>query len=153
MRWSGNYTDVLNVHDHLDPTAIPERYRQRPDRRTTQEGHVHEYKGLRIGVPIECFPAELSDEALRPLRRAIRILRERLDAEVVSVSIPSTTQALSAYYTIASAEASSNLARYDGVRYGSRDEEGSDHTATRSKAFGEEVQRRLILGTYALSAE
>lgn len=71
--------------------------------------------------------------------------------ELISVSLPSTTKALSAYYTIASAEASSNLARYDGIEYGFRSEGHIEET--RTQGFGEEVKKRLILGTYALTAE
>jgi aspartyl-tRNA(Asn)/glutamyl-tRNA(Gln) amidotransferase subunit A len=134
--------DTLNVHDAKDPTAIPPSYRPKQPTRSLGK--------LRIGIPMECFPSELSKQGIAPTRRAIQLLRS-LGAEIASVSIPSITRALSAYYTIASSEASSNLAKYDGIRYGFRSE--GTHTDTRTAAFGEEVQKRIILGTYALTAE
>lgn len=79
------------------------------------------------------------------------MLRSKTEIEVVSLSIPSTSKALSAYYTLASAEASSNLARYDGIRYGFRSEGHIEET--RTIGFGDEVKKRIILGTYALTAE
>lgn len=106
---------------------------------------------MRVGVPVEAFASELSRASLSSLRLALSLLRTNLDAEIVSVSIPSTSRALSAYYTIASAEASSNLARYDGVRYGYRG--SGSYADTRARALGAEVQKRLLLGTYALTAE
>lgn len=118
-------------------------------------------RGLRIGVPQEYFPAELAPSSRAPLARVLAHLKS-LGARIRSVSLPSTAYALSAYYVIASAEASSNLARYDGIRYGHREDvpPGTDATKasniyalSRQKAFGEEVRRRLLLGSYALSAE
>lgn len=106
---------------------------------------------FRVGIPLECFPAELTEASISPLRRAIAILREKVTVEVVSISIPSVTKALSAYYTIASAEASSNLARYDGIEYGRRSQNHIEET--RTEGFGDEVKKRIILGTYALTAE
>ena len=102
-------------------------------------------------MPIECFPGELSQEATAPLRTALKHLRDTRDSTIVSVSIPSIPHTLSAYYVLATAEASSNLARYDGVRYGYRSE--GSYSDTRTAAFGEEVKKRIILGTYALTAE
>lgn len=137
---------ALNEHDVNDPTSI--RSKHRPQRASGSEPKLER---LRIGLPLECFPAELTQASLQPLRRALSILREQVQVEVVSVSIPSTTKALSAYYTIASAEASSNLARYDGIRYGFTTDGRIEDT--RTAGFGEEVQKRIILGTYALTAE
>lgn len=108
-------------------------------------------KRLKVGIPVQCFPTELSDAAVKPLRQALAILRRQVDVELVSVSIPSITKTLSAYYTIASAEASSNLARYSGTYFGVRD--GDDVQQARTNGFGEEVRKRIILGTYALTAE
>lgn len=135
---------ALNEHDVNDPTSIPSDYRPKALSRD-------KISRLRIGVPVECFPAETNEESIRPLRQALATLREQVEVEVVSISIPSTTKALSAYYTIASAEASSNLARYDGIRYGFRSEGHIEET--RTAGFGTEVQKRIILGTYALTAE
>ncbi|CAD6563703.1 MAG: Trimeric GatFAB AmidoTransferase(AdT) complex subunit [Cyphobasidiales sp. Tagirdzhanova-0007] len=137
--------EALNAFDARDPTAIPEHYRGGGKR-------LSDIKHLRIGIPTECFPSELSKESIEHLRRAIQLLRCRLRSSFISVSIPSTTKALSAYYTIASAEASSNLAKYDGVRYGHR-AEATTYAQTRSEGFGEEAKRRIILGTYALMAD
>ncbi|KAG6876840.1 hypothetical protein C0993_012657, partial [Termitomyces sp. T159_Od127] len=98
----------------------------------------------------------MTEEVLRPVRRALRGLKER-GAVLVPVSLPNTRYALSAYYVLASAEASSNLARYDGVQYGlnvaaPRGTAAEMYACTRSAGFGEEVQRRILLGTYALGA-
>ncbi|KZP01865.1 amidase signature enzyme [Calocera viscosa TUFC12733] len=154
---------ILNQHDPRDPTSAPEDVRQavagaaRERLRRLGDG----VKGLRVGVPAEYCPSELSPQALRPLRNALRTLR-RMGAELVPVSLPSTRYALSAYYVLASAEASSNLARYDGVRYGfrapaagegERGDAAQGYARTRTRAFGEEVKKRLLLGTYALTAE
>jgi aspartyl-tRNA(Asn)/glutamyl-tRNA(Gln) amidotransferase subunit A len=136
---------TLNEHDSNDPTSIRPEYRQTSDRH-------HGLKKLRIGVPVECFPSELSQPSFAPLRQAISELRSHFHVEIVSVSVPSTIKALSAYYTIASAEASSNLARYDGIRYGFRSQ-GETVEQTRTESFGGEVKKRIILGTYALTAE
>lgn len=117
--------------------------------------------GLRVGVPQEYFPAELSPDITSQIRQALTSL-SNLGATIVPVSLPSTPYALSAYYVIASAEASSNLARYDGVRYGAQvpPPPGSDNTRTsnvyahtRDWGFGNEVKKRILLGTYALTAE
>lgn len=100
---------------------------------------------------MEAFPAELSPASLPPLLTTIRLLRS-LGATVQSVSTPLAPHALAVYYTIASAEASSNLARFDGVRYGTL-AEGEGYEATRGAGFGKEVKKRVLVGSYALSAE
>nr|VWP02235.1 MADS-box MEF2 type transcription factor [Ganoderma boninense] len=134
--------------------------------RTLNQGHLENLKGdslagLRVGVPQEYFPTELQPSIVTPVRAILDQLRAR-GATIVPVSLPSTPYALSAYYVISSAEASSNLARYDGIEYGMRVEPppGANLTKTanvyaytRSQGFGKEVQRRMLLGTYALSAE
>ncbi|MFU8858774.1 MAG: Asp-tRNA(Asn)/Glu-tRNA(Gln) amidotransferase subunit GatA, partial [Deferrisomatales bacterium] len=110
--------------------------------------------GLRIGVPREYFVEGTDPEVEAAVRRAIEVYRE-LGAEVREVRLPHTEYATSAYYLIATAEASSNLARYDGVKYGLRVEAGDlldTYRATRAAGFGPEVKRRIMLGTYALSA-
>jgi aspartyl-tRNA(Asn)/glutamyl-tRNA(Gln) amidotransferase subunit A len=111
-------------------------------------------EGLVVGVPREYLPAGLDPELKRLMDRAADVLARR-GAEVREVSLPRTPHAIACYYVIATAEASSNLSRFDGVRYGPRHAEGdleSMYEATRSRGFGAEVKRRIMLGTYALSA-
>jgi aspartyl-tRNA(Asn)/glutamyl-tRNA(Gln) amidotransferase subunit A len=111
-------------------------------------------KGLRIGVPKEYFIAGIQAEVESVVRQAISVI-ESLGAEVKPVSLPHTGLALPVYYLIAPAEASANLARYDGVRFGLRQADDSlwgMFKGTREAGFGPEVKRRIMLGTYALSA-
>ncbi len=112
-------------------------------------------KGLRIGIAPEYFAAGLDPAVKERVEAAIKVL-ESLGAEMVPVSLPSTEHAVATYYIIATAEASSNLARFDGVRYGHRSAAGSDllslYQKSRAEGFGEEVKRRIILGTYVLSS-
>lgn len=112
-------------------------------------------KGMRIGVPDEYFPAGLDPEIHQSIERSLENLRSA-GCEVKRISLPHTKYAIPAYYLIATAEASANLARYDGARYGFR-AEGSRTIAemyrtSRDQGFGTEVKRRILLGTYALSA-
>lgn len=111
-------------------------------------------KGLRIGLPKEIMSSGLSDGVRAAILHAARQL-EGLGALVEEVSLPSVEAALPAYYIISSAEASSNLARFDGIRYGRRAAEYADldelYVLSRSEGFGDEVKRRILLGTYALS--
>jgi aspartyl-tRNA(Asn)/glutamyl-tRNA(Gln) amidotransferase subunit A len=111
-------------------------------------------RGLRVGVPREYFIGGLQPEVEQAVRQAIAVL-ESLGASVHEVSLPHTEYALPVYYLIAPAEASANLARYDGVRYGLRVESDAlweMFRRTRGAGFGAEVKRRIMLGTYALSA-
>jgi aspartyl-tRNA(Asn)/glutamyl-tRNA(Gln) amidotransferase subunit A len=112
-------------------------------------------QGFVIGVPKEYFPADLDAGVRRACDRAIRILKE-LGAVVREVSLPHTAYAVPCYYVIAPAEASSNLARYDGVRYGPRFGGAKDvrvlYRETRGEGFGAEVRRRVLVGTYVLSS-
>ncbi|APG25374.1 MULTISPECIES: Asp-tRNA(Asn)/Glu-tRNA(Gln) amidotransferase subunit GatA [Syntrophotalea] len=112
-------------------------------------------KGLRIGLPREYFIEGLDKDIRQCVDKAIATLRE-LGAEPVEVSLPHTEYAVACYYLIATAEASSNLARYDGVRYGRRVDEGRGlidmYMQSRAAGFGPEVKRRIMLGTYALSS-
>jgi len=111
-------------------------------------------KGLRVGVPKEYFIEGIQPEVEARVREAIAVLGG-LGAQIVEVSLPHTAYALPVYYLIAPAEASANLARYDGVRFGLREENGSVidmFSKSRGKGFGSEVKRRIMLGTYALSA-
>ncbi len=116
----------------------------------------NDIKGLKIGVPKELFGNGTNEHVLKRIWAAIHKL-EDLDASYSEISLDSLEYALASYYIIANSEASSNLARYDGIRYGFRlDEEVDDWSDTFSKnrreAFGQEVKRRIILGTFALSA-
>lgn len=111
--------------------------------------------GLKIGLPREYFIEGLDDDVRRAMDQAIATYRE-LGAELVDVSLPHTDYAVACYYLIATAEASSNLARYDGVRFGVRAAHSRDlvdmYTRSRAEGFGAEVKRRIMLGTYALSS-
>jgi len=111
--------------------------------------------GLKIGLPQEYFIEGLDDDVRRAVDQAIETYRG-LGAELVEVSLPHTEYAVACYYLIATAEASSNLARYDGVRYGRRAADSQDlgdmYTRSRAEGFGTEVKRRIMLGTYALSS-
>ncbi len=111
-------------------------------------------KGLRVGVPREYFIEGIQPEVEARVREAIAVLKD-LGAEIVEISLPHTSYALPVYYLIAPAEASANLARYDGVRFGLREVNGGVidmFSKSRGKGFGPEVKRRIMLGTYALSA-
>jgi len=113
-------------------------------------------KGLKMGIPTEYMSTEGMDpEVLNAFENAVNLI-ESHGAECVEISLPHSTYAVAAYYIITPSEASSNLARYDGVKYGFRDKEKANliemYRSTRQKGFGSEVQRRIILGTYALSA-
>jgi aspartyl-tRNA(Asn)/glutamyl-tRNA(Gln) amidotransferase subunit A len=116
---------------------------------------VDNVRGMILGIPKECFREGLDPEVESAFREAVRNL-EKLGAKTVEVSLPHSEYALAVYYIIAPAEASSNLARYDGVKYGFRAKGSFDlmemYKETRSQGFGAEVKRRIMLGTYALSA-
>jgi len=134
--------------DPMDATTVdpPERMAERPFASTV--------RGMRIGVPAEYFVEGMQAEVEGRVREAIGVL-EALGAEIVPINLPHTEYALPVYYILAPAEASANLARYDGIRYtpreGSKDLQEVYHL-TRGKRFGAEVERRIMLGTYALSA-
>jgi len=154
LAWTvGDLADVLGViagHDPRDSTSVP---RPVPDYAAALTGDV---RGLRIGVPREYFGEGIAPDVERAVRDAIARLCD-LGAEVVEVGLPHTRYAIATYYLVATAEASSNLARYDGVKYGLRRQEPSDglldmYRRTRDAGFGTEVKRRILLGTYALSA-
>jgi len=123
-----------------------------PDYRATLKDGI---KGLRVGLPKEYFIDGLDPEVKQAVDAAIATLKEQ-GAEPVEVELPHTDYAVACYYLIATAEASSNLARYDGVRYGERVDNGEGligmYAQTRAAGFGAEVKRRIMLGTYALSS-
>ncbi|HKA21444.1 MAG TPA: Asp-tRNA(Asn)/Glu-tRNA(Gln) amidotransferase subunit GatA [Blastocatellia bacterium] len=112
-------------------------------------------RGLRVGVPREYFGEGPDAEVKEAVQNALRKL-ENIGAEIIDINLPHTEYAVPVYYLIATAEASANLARYDGVRYGYRAEEAASlkdmYSRTRDQGFGTEVKRRIMLGTYALSA-
>jgi aspartyl-tRNA(Asn)/glutamyl-tRNA(Gln) amidotransferase subunit A len=140
---------VLARHDPLDSTSAPAEV---PDYLADLE---HGVAGLKLGVPREYFVEGMDPEVEASVREALKAY-ERLGATLVDVSLPHTKYALATYYLLAPAEASSNLARYDGVRYGLRAREAKGlkdmYGLTRDQGFGPEVKRRIMLGTYALSA-
>ncbi len=135
--------------DRMDATTALREY---PDFAKNLSSDI---SGLRIGVPKEYFGEFVSDEVKEAVYGGIKLF-EAKGAVVRMVSLPMTKYAVNAYYILSSAEASSNLARYDGVRYGFRTEGTGSLTEmyerTRSEGFGDEVKRRIMLGTYALSA-
>ena len=112
-------------------------------------------KGMKVGIPKEYFGEGLDPEVEQAVLEGINALK-KAGAETIEISLPHTDYAVAAYYIIAPAEASSNLARYDGVKYGFRDKDAQSlvemYEKTRSKGFGAEVKRRIIIGTYALSS-
>ncbi len=139
--------DVIGGHDPLDSTSL---HRPTPRVRSVLDEGVD---GLTVGVLTELLDGAAPDVVAR-VREAAEALAAA-GARVEEVSVPEVTLGLSAYYLIAPGEASSNLARYDGVRYGLRvdaEDTVAMNTATRSKGFGDEVKRRIMLGTYVLSA-
>ncbi|OQA47180.1 MAG: Glutamyl-tRNA(Gln) amidotransferase subunit A [Chloroflexi bacterium ADurb.Bin325] len=139
---------VLAGHDPLDSTSVPAAvpaYAQMLDRPV---------RGLRVGVPREYFAPGMQPEVEAAVRAAIQVLAD-LGAEVREIGLPHTDLALPVYYLIAAAEASANLARFDGIRYGlsaAAESLWETYRETRGQGFGPEVKRRIMLGAYALSA-
>jgi aspartyl-tRNA(Asn)/glutamyl-tRNA(Gln) amidotransferase subunit A len=140
---------AMSGHDPLDSTTL-----DRPP--MAVPAALSDLRGLRIGLPREYFPADLHPGVAAGMERVKAAVRE-LGAELVDVSLPNSAYAVPTYYIVAPAEAAANLARYDGVRYGPRKVgPGGDiralYQATRGEGFGPEVQRRILVGTYVLSA-
>jgi aspartyl-tRNA(Asn)/glutamyl-tRNA(Gln) amidotransferase subunit A len=141
--------DVIGGHDPADSTSIPDGYP------AVEPSLGLGVAGLRIGVVQELTDVEGVEPEVRAAVDAAATALGAAGATVIDVSLPSTVFGVSAYYLIAPAEASSNLARYDGVRYGLRvdaDDVATMNARTRAAGFGSEVKRRIMLGTYALSA-
>jgi len=140
---------VISGKDDCDSTSVD---RPVPDYIAELEKPLGK---LRVGIPKEYFAEGLHPEVKGRVEDALRTI-ERLGAKVVEVSLPHTEYAIATYYLVATAEASSNLARYDGVRYGYRAQQYETlkemYVNSRSQGFGPEVKRRIMLGTYALSA-
>jgi len=141
--------NVISGYDPKDSTSVDKPV---PDYTAVLRDGL---QTMRVGIPKEYFSAGLDPEVEKAVRHGIDSLQEA-GAEIVEVSLPHTEYCVAAYYIIAPAEASSNLARYDGVRYGFRDTSGKTladmYRNTRSKGFGPEVKRRILIGTYALSS-
>ncbi len=143
---------MLNVMAGFDPKDSTSLDREVPDYTATLNEPL---KGLKIGLPKEYFSDQLSPAIEQQVRNAVKEY-EKLGATVKEVSLPNAKLAIAAYYVIAPAEASANLSRFDGVRYGYRCEDPKDlmdlYTRSRAEGFGTEVKRRILVGTYALSA-
>lgn len=142
--------EAISGHDPLDSTSVDLAV---PDY-TSHLDSCEDLKGMKLGLPKEYFIEGLDPQTERAVRQAVEQCRQ-LGAEIVDVSLPHTKYSISVYYIIATAEASSNLARFDGIRYGLRSDE-SDllelYKKSKAAGFGSEVKRRIILGTYVLSS-
>jgi aspartyl-tRNA(Asn)/glutamyl-tRNA(Gln) amidotransferase subunit A len=141
--------DVMTGHDEKDSTSLN---REKDNYSNSLENEI---EGLRIGIPKEFFEDGLDSDVQKLIEEALKQY-EKLGAKIVDISLPNNHLAIPAYYVIAPAEASSNLSRYDGVRYGYRTKEYDDlmdmYFKTRQEGFGDEVKRRILIGTYVLSA-
>ncbi|HZQ48032.1 MAG TPA: Asp-tRNA(Asn)/Glu-tRNA(Gln) amidotransferase subunit GatA [Verrucomicrobiae bacterium] len=148
VRDSATLLEVLSGLDPRDSTSVPQPVPH------YSAGLTGDIKGLKLGVPKEYMIGGLDPEVNQAVRTAVKQL-EQLGAEIVEISLPHTDYAVATYYIVATAEASANLARFDGIRYGLR-VEGNDPISlygnTRGAGFGPEVKRRIILGTYVLSS-
>jgi aspartyl-tRNA(Asn)/glutamyl-tRNA(Gln) amidotransferase subunit A len=145
---SATLLNVLSGQDERDSTSIPHPV---PDYTLALTGNI---KGIRVGLPKEYFIEGIDPQVNSAVQAAIKQI-EKLGAEIVQISLPHTEYAVATYYIVATAEASANLARFDGIRYGLR-VDGNDpvdlYGKTRGAGFGAEVKRRIILGTYVLSS-
>lgn len=141
--------NAISGHDEKDSTSANVEV---PDFTAALTGDI---QGLRIGVPKEYFAEGVSEASKQAVKDALKVLEEK-GATWEEVSLPHSKYALSTYYILASSEASSNLSRFDGIRYGYRTEKAGSllefYMNTRSEGFGDEVKRRIMLGTYALSS-
>jgi aspartyl-tRNA(Asn)/glutamyl-tRNA(Gln) amidotransferase subunit A len=148
VRDAATLLGVIGGHDPRDSTSVPQPV---PDYAASLTGGI---KGLKLGLPKEYMIGGLDPEVKAAVDAAVKKL-EKLGAEIVEISLPHTDYGVSVYYIIATAEASANLARFDGIRYGAR-VDGADpielYNRTRGAGFGAEVKRRIILGTYVLSS-
>ncbi|MGH7884327.1 MAG: Asp-tRNA(Asn)/Glu-tRNA(Gln) amidotransferase subunit GatA, partial [Thermodesulfobacteriota bacterium] len=140
---------IISGHDPMDSTSIEKPV---PDYTNSLTGNI---KGLKIGIPKEYFIKGMDKEVEQAINKAVSAL-EALGAEILEISLPHTSYAISTYYIIAPCEASSNLARYDGIRYTYRSPDAKTMRdlffKSRSQGFGDEVKRRIMIGTYALSS-
>jgi len=141
--------EAISGHDPLDSTSAPvevPRFR---------DSLVDDIAGMKIGVPRECFVEGMEEGVEEAFRAGLEVFHS-LGAEIIDIELPRILYSVACYYILSTAEASSNLARYDGVQYGNRNREGKSllgmYESTRKDGFGEEVKRRILLGTYVLSA-
>lgn len=150
VRDAARVTQAISGHDPLDSTTL-----QQPPLDLLHDLDVNDMRGVVVGVPAEYFPTDMDAEVSAVCRMAIERMR-KAGAKIRDISLPHAKYAIPTYYVIATAEASSNLARYDGVRYGLRAQDaqtiGQVFDRTRSIGFGAEVKRRIMLGTYVLAA-
>ena len=141
--------EAMSGFDEKDSTSINKK------KETYSKNLKDSVKGLKIGIPKEYRVDKMPKEIDKLWDNGKKILKD-LGAELIDISLPHTKYALPTYYIVAPAEASSNLARYDGVRYGYRSKKGNDliemYENTRSEGFGDEVKRRILIGTYVLSS-
>ena len=148
VRDAASMLAVISGHDPRDSTSVPEPV---PDYEAALDGRI---KGLKLGLPKEYFVGGMDPQVTNAVQAAVKHL-QGMGVEIVEISLPHTDYAVATYYIVATAEASANLARFDGVRYGLR-VEGADpielYSKTRGAGFGAEVKRRIILGTYVLSS-
>ena len=146
---SARMLEVIAGYDKRDSTSV------NMEVPSYTENLNKDIKGLKIGVPREYFSEGISSGVRQRIEEAVEVFRS-LGAEIYDVSLPHTKYAVSCYYIIGPAEASSNLARYDGAHYGHRSSKPGDmidmYVSSRSEAFGDEVKRRILLGTYSLSS-
>jgi len=144
-------TSVLSSHDSGDSTSVVDA----PDFNWLKACENRDMKGLRIGKPKEYFIDGMHDEVRARIEESLKICTS-LGAEIVDISLPHTEYAVAAYYVIASSEASTNLSRYDAVRFGHRCENPEDledmYARSRDEGFGAEVKRRILTGAFALSS-
>ena len=146
---AANLLEVISGHDPKDSTSlnIPKEH--------YAEGLNNDIKGLRVGVIKELMIEGLSEDVQKAIESAIECYKN-MGAEIVEISLPNLKHSIGIYYILATAECSSNLARFDGVRYGYRTPDAKNlmemYTKTRAEGFGPEVKRRIMLGTYALSS-
>ena len=147
VRDTATLLGVMSGIDHRDSTSIPQPV---PNYVAALNGEI---KGRRLGLPKEYMIGGMNSEVSAAVQAAVKQL-EKLGAEIVEISLPHTDYAVATYYIVATAEASANLARFDGIRYGARvngDSPDELYSKTRGAGFGAEVKRRIILGTYVLS--
>lgn len=146
---SANLLNIITGHDEKDTTSID------TEKKDYTKALINDVKGLKIGIPKEYFGEGINSEVKEALEKAIEVYKE-MGAIVEECSVPIAEYALATYYIIACAEASSNLGRFDGIRYGYRtpnyDSLKDIFVNSRTEGFGEEVKRRIILGTYVLSS-
>lgn len=150
VRGAAMLLQAIAGHDSRDSTSVKQSVP------AYSESYDTPLQGLRIGVPVEHFAEGLDAEIERTIRQALQVYQS-LGAQLIDIHLPHTKYAIATYYLIATSEASSNLARYDGVHYGHRTEKSDAglvemYEASRGEGFGDEVKRRILLGVFSLSA-